>query len=154
MLHTKDDVKQKEQATHQNSRVSWKSSPWRGFSRSTVFSDLKICLCVDEKAEPKHCCVYGQALKQHLIPLHFHCLLSPRWNPLFVQGVPFTCLWSGKKGDVAPFINVCVCVLRDSSPLSVNEPMMNTLHIQTDSATLITDTIFISLFAVTGNGLL
>lgn len=30
---------------------------------------------------------------------------------------------------------------------------MNTLHIQTDSATLITDLIFISLFAVSHNGL-
>lgn len=41
------------------------------------------------------------------------------------------------------------CVLRDSSP----RPMMNTPHIQTDSATLITDVIFISLFAVSSNGL-
>lgn len=31
--------------------------------------------------------------------------------------------------------------------------MMNTLHIQTDSATPITDLIFISLFAVSRNGL-
>lgn len=43
--------------------------------------------------------------------------------------------------------------LRDSSPRPASEPMMNTAHIQTDSAALITDTIFISLFAVSGNGL-
>lgn len=29
----------------------WKSSPWKEFSKNYVFSELKICLSVDQKAD-------------------------------------------------------------------------------------------------------